>query len=287
MAVVVQCPECKAKMSVGEGRVGEEVICPGCKVPFTAAAVAGSRTRDKPAKRRRSGRKVSDNTRGFILTAMIVGTLVTFLVFVRFAVKSKERPEIKPGGTPDLGRPLVRENADSPRKSGTPSGEGGGENKSTPGGTEPSAADRVLADVLNLAGQLEKTEPATTAKALAAIPDERERAEAMMKEAAESPTGMTEYGPKLSKWGLTDWLTVTSAKHAREDADFRAAVGAFAAAGMTPRELLGVLGRWYLIDDTDRKTIGAAAQEGWATSRLTTQTWNAVVSLGARKWLER
>lgn len=285
MAVVVQCPECKAKMSVGEGRLGEDVICPGCKVLFTAAAPPGYRTREKPAKRRRSGKKGNETTLGILLIVMVVGTFVIFFTFVVVAVRNKERPKIEPPGTPEPSRPLVREN-DPPRKAGGP-GEGGAEGSTTPRASDPAAADRALADVLKLVAQLEKTEPAATEKALDAIPDERDRARAMMKEGAESPAGLTEYGPKLTQWGLTDWVTVTSARHTRQDSDFRAAVGAFAAAGMTPKELLGVLGKWYLVTDTDRKTIATAAQEEWSPARLPAQTWQAVVSLGAKKWLER
>jgi hypothetical protein len=284
MPVVIQCPHCKVKMSVGEGRVGEEVKCPGCRQPFTAEAKEGSKTRSKPVKRK-ARKKASQNTLGVLLSVMIGGTFLLFLTLVWYTNRNKERPEVKPF-TPEPGRPLVFDSKDSPRKPGDTSETGDG--KSSPEGSASGAADRALADVYRLVEQFEKNEPANTAKALDTIPDsDRERATLMMKEAAGSAEKLTEYGPKLSKWGLTDWITVTSAKHARSDSDFRSAAGAFAAAGLTPAELLVVLGRWYLVPDTDRKTIATAAQEGWPPTRMPQEARDAVVMIGAGKWLQR
>ena len=50
---------------------------------------------------------------------------------------------------------------------------------------------------------------------------------------------------------------------------------------------LTVLGRWYLVPDTDRKTIATAAVEGWPPTRMTQETRDAVVTIGAGKWLQR
>jgi hypothetical protein len=110
----------------------------------------------------------------------------------------------------------------------------------------------------------------------------------MMKECAESPSSaLSEYGPKLVKWGLTHWVTVTSARYARSDDEFQKVAAAFSAAGLNSTEMVGVMSRWCLVPESDRKTLAVAAQEGWTAGRLTAEVRNAVLLLGGRKWLER
>jgi hypothetical protein len=290
MSLVIQCPHCKVKMSLGEGRVGEQIRCPSCRQQFTAEAKAGSGGRSKKSKatRRRSSGKGSQTGLAVLLSVCIGGTFLLFCTLVYLANRKQEPDPPRQAAGADAGRsrPLV-EPKDTPQTPGTPSA--GTDGKPNPATVDPAAFDATFAEVVGVIRRAEDEEPVKTNNALQALTaDDRERAEFMMKEVTDSPSAvMPEHGPRLIKLGLTEWVRVTCAKHAREDADFRAVATAFAAAGLNTTELVGVMGRWYLVPESDRRTLVVAAQENWPAGRLSAEVRNAVLTLGGRKWLER
>lgn len=285
MPVVVKCPHCTAKMSVGEGRVGDQVRCPGCKQHFTVDGKDASKAKKSKPARRRSGKKTSQQTLAVLLGVSIA---VTFFIFLTVVYLANKRPKADPPRS-DSGPGLSQFGSQAADKD--PPRTAGKDGKTEPGAAaaDPAVVDANYLEAVRLARKQEDEEPVKTAAALQEIPaDDRERAEAMMKECAESPsTGLPEYGPKLVKWGLTEWVSVTSSKHARGDADFRAVAAAFTAAGVNSTELNAVMGRWCLMSESDRRTLAVAAREDWPLSRLPAETRTAVLALGGRKWLER
>jgi predicted Zn finger-like uncharacterized protein len=285
MSLVIQCPNCKAKMSVGEGRVGEQVRCPGCRQQFTAESKAGSGGRSKPSKavRRRSGGKGSQTGLAVLLGVLIGGTFIIFCTIVWLANRKTNPDPPRSDPSADRGRPMF-DPKDTPR---TPTG--GKDGKNEPVSPDPVVLDAVFTDLLRHARRQEDEEPLKTERALQALTaDDRQRAEFMMKEVNESPSEfMPEHGPRLIKLGVTEWVTMISSKYAREDADFRAAVAAFSVAGMNSTELVKVMERWCLVPEGDRKTLAVAAKEDWPVARLTKEVRAAVVTLGAHRWLER
>jgi predicted Zn finger-like uncharacterized protein len=282
MSLVIQCPHCKAKMSVGEGRLGEQVRCPGCKQQFSAEAKEGARARAKKttAPRRRTSGKGSKNGPAILLGSLIGGTFLIFCTVVYLANRKPAQDQPRPD--PAAGR-SQSSGEDSPRTAGK---DGKAEPAAPP---DPALIDSTFVEAMRNVRRAEDEEPVKTAQALQALKaDDRERAEAMMKEVAESPSAaLPEYGPALIKMGLTQWVQLTSSKVAREDAEFRNVAKAFVGAGITSTELVMMMGKWCLVPESDRRTLVTAVQENWPPGRLPREVRNAVLMLGGERWLQR